>query len=97
MTTLILNSNGPASLTFEDDGKLSISKFEVSPDGSLKLGEALTIDPNGIVTLNGAEFRILNGYDLIFDAGGGPVLTSENVSKFKVVVSNEGVLSTIPA
>jgi hypothetical protein len=69
-----------------------MGKLTVNDDGSMKLGEALSIDPNGIMTLNGAEFNIQSGYNLNFDAGGGPVLVSPNGHKFKVVVDDNGNL-----
>jgi hypothetical protein len=85
------------NVVIQPDGTFKTGKLQANPDGSLIVGEALSIDPNGIMTLNGAEFRIQNGYNLIFDSGGGPVIPSRNGSKFKVIVADDGTLSTVPA
>ena len=45
--------------------------------------------------MNGAEFRIQSGYNLVFE-GGGPVLASPGGKQFKIVVNDEGVVSTVP-
>lgn len=60
----------------ESDGTVKVAKFQSNPDGSLKLGEAMTVDQNGVVTINGAELRILNGYNI--NSSGNIVLTGED-------------------
>jgi hypothetical protein len=82
-------------VTIQFNGTLTAGKFQANPDGSLCLGEALEIDANGIMLLNGAEFRIQSGYNLVFE-GGGPVLASPGGKQFKIVVNDEGVVSTVP-
>ena len=82
-------------ITFGPDGKFIANKLGSKPDGSLQLGDALTIDSAGFMTLDGGTFTIKNSYDLIFE-GGGPVMVSPDGGKFKLVVDNAGVVSTVP-
>ena len=80
----------------QDDGTVIAPKFRINPDGSLLLGEALSIDENGVMTLNGGEFRIQSGYNLIFTDGGSPVISSPNGTKFKLLVDDSGNVTTTP-
>jgi hypothetical protein len=91
----VLNPDGSVSFangkfTVGADGTIQGAKFQVNPDGSMQLGEALSIDQNGIMTQNGGNINVLATYDMVFESG-GPVVTGDNgTTKYRFKVDIHG-------
>lgn len=94
-TPVVIKPDGSASfangvVTIQPDGTLQAPKFKVNPDGSMQLGEALSIDQNGIMTQNGGNINVLATYDMVFE-GGGPIVTGDNgTTKYRFKVDIHG-------
>lgn len=98
---IILNPDGSVLLasgkvTVDADGTLKAPKFQVNPDGSMQLGEALNIDQNGIFTNNGGNMFQLSGYSMIFRDGGGPIVLSEAGTYCMLRVDQHGAVFSQP-
>lgn len=76
----VLAANGLVKI--DPDGTLSLprSNVQLNPDGTLTLGEATSIDKNGILTQNGADFISYSGV----------IIPSPNGTLFRCNVDDNG-------
>src|SRR6267142_1802346 len=79
----VLAANGQVRIDPNGTLSLPFANTQFNPDGTLTLGEATSIDKNGILTQNGADFISYSGV----------IIPSPNGSLKRVVVADDGTLS----